>query len=1094
MPLKKTVAQFGEQDLIFMLSWGILRLSVCKLCSSHLPGLSDYDINIIMLCYIASLGFQLEHKHHYVLTCTAHWYTSLLDTAGYSAERDADRLPEAWGINKTNSMKRRECKMKKQRILSALLTLCLVFSLVPTALAAGADNFTDVGRDSWCYDYVDYVTSEGYFLGTTNTTFSPDRNMTRAMFVVVLSRFDGLKASNGQSSFTDVEPGSWCAGAVEWAAKNGIVTGYADGTFKPNASITRAQMCAIMDRYVDYYTAEHDVVVAQKGQSGTLTDQYQVPSYAAEAVRNCQKYGLINGYSDGTFRPQANSTRAHVAAIIYRLAFLIDGAKDASKYVVCPNCGELVPISEKKCPECGYTMSGYGNGAQGSNTKPGGGTSTKPTEPDSGEYAYQLTYKDADGTRLHIARKNTDADSYTFPAWSPAEENGLTFVGWSLKPNGDVRYWAGDRIKLTKDRPELTVYAVWDEELDPDDLIGWAVKKTIEDEASTVKYINKINEIGERVDGASAEVTFPFNNGIEIKTEDGNEIKTRPLTLTVNAAVSSDLVADLIETAATTAASLLPDADNSTPSEVKSEIQEIVDAIVAELKEYGIDVSGKTVDEIKDDVYEKLLETGSGLWREYFYKAADAEAEEKTGDQAGGFYTGTVTVSVGDKTATILIDEENTQNQTTLEGCTTRAQQIEKAKEMAKAIADELYADLTGYTSYTSQVTMDSVVTLTFTEPANEIYAAKTENFPYVYPVTLQLNLDGGDLVEYRFADGKGSYVKLHLTEDIQAAYTAAVDEILEAALENESVQKMLADNIVAESGQLQSLIGKMEDPLNITNAEQMVTNTMGDLLLAYFKNDGQGEYDNSAVYTLVDDVAQASVSYVDSYLDANVGETFALGIKKSATPEALMEQLGKMDSFDLGFLEDYPAVEEYVFAVVGDALRVEVGAENPNFTDVYVDAMEAEVDELIADMLEGSYAEYMEDLEQAQAIRSLADMEDVTLGTMLGKLNALDKKVNFTSRLSEEKNDDIVEMIGQLDKLPSNVSIAVNSYELDKEVLKNVLDDVESLADAYEALTTLMARFPNLSLSDFTDPAGVPVIVAYNARTFTFYLVLEID
>lgn len=988
--------------------------------------------------------------------------------------------------------------MKKQRILSALLALCLVFSLVPTALAAGADDFTDVGKDSWCYDYVDYVTSEGYFRGTTNTTFSPDRNMTRAMFVVVLSRFDGVNVNNDQSSFADVEAGSWCAGAVEWAAENGIVTGYSDGTFKPDASITRAQMCAIMDRYVDYYTAKHDVVVAQKGSAKTLADQYQVPAYADTAVRNCQKYGLINGYSDGTFRPQANSTRAHVAAIIYRLAFLIDGAKDAGKYVVCPNCGELVSNSEKKCPACGYAMSGYGNGAQGSTTKPGGGPSTKPTEPDPGEYTYKLTYKDADGTRLHIATKDTDAASYTFPAWSPEAENGLTFVGWSLKPNGDVRYWAGDRIKLTKDRPELTVYAVWDEELDPDDLIGWAVKKTIEDEASTVKYINKINEIGGSVDGASAKVTFPFNSGVEtVKDENGNEIKTRPLTLTVDAYVYSDLVSDLIETAATVAAGLLPDADSSTPGEVKSEIQEIVDAIVAELKEHGIDVSGKTIDEITEAVYEKLLETGSGLWREYFYKAADAEAEEETGDQEGGFYTGKVTVSVGDKEATILIDEENTQNQTTLEGCTTRAQQIAKAKEMAEAVARELYADLTEkYTDgYYAKITMDSVVTLTFTKPANEKYAEKTENFPYEYPVTLQFNLYGGDLVEYRFVAGKGSYLNLHLTKKIQEAYTAGVDDILEAALENKSVQELLADNIVNEFDELQSLIGKMKNPLNITNAEQMVTKTMGDLILAYFQNDGQGQYDNSAVYTLIDDVAQAAVSYVDSYLDANVGETFALGIKKSATPEALMEQLGKMESFDLGFLEDYPAVEEYVFAVVSDALRVEVGAENPDFTGDYEEAMKTEVDELIAGMLEGSYAKYMDYLEQAQAIRSLADMEDVTLGTMLEKLEKLDQKVDFTSKLlSEERDEDIVDMISQLDKLPGSVSIEVKGYKLDKETLTNAFEDVDSLAGAYETLTTLMKKFPNLSLSDFTNRNGVPVTVAYNARTFTFYLVLEID
>ena len=63
--------------------------------------------------------------------------------------------------------------MKKQRILSALLALCIVFSLVPTALAEKADDFTDVSRSDWYYQFVDYVTSKGYFNGVADKTFAP---------------------------------------------------------------------------------------------------------------------------------------------------------------------------------------------------------------------------------------------------------------------------------------------------------------------------------------------------------------------------------------------------------------------------------------------------------------------------------------------------------------------------------------------------------------------------------------------------------------------------------------------------------------------------------------------------------------------------------------------------------------------------------------------------------------------------------------------------------------------------------------------------------------------------------------------------------
>lgn len=220
--------------------------------------------------------------------------------------------------------------MKKQRILSALLALCIVFTLVPTALAAKADDFTDVSRSDWFYDYVDYVSSKGYFRGTTETTFSPQRNMTRAMFVVVLSRFDGAKGDSSQSAFTDVAPGAWCTAAINWAAANKIVEGKGDGTFAPDAPITRAQMCAIINRYLNYYKKGNKVTLSQTGSASAMSDQNTVPSYAVDAVKQCQRYGLINGFKDGTFRPNALSTRAHVAAVIYRMADLVKNAKAAS--------------------------------------------------------------------------------------------------------------------------------------------------------------------------------------------------------------------------------------------------------------------------------------------------------------------------------------------------------------------------------------------------------------------------------------------------------------------------------------------------------------------------------------------------------------------------------------------------------------------------------------------------------------------------------------------------------------------------------------------------------------------------------------------
>ena len=139
--------------------------------------------------------------------------------------------------------------MRKQRIISVLLTLCMAVSLLSNvALAASVTDFTDVAKDSWYYTDVDFVAQKGYFKGMSATTFEPDTEMSRAMFVTVLARYAGVKVNDSQSAFTDVPTGTWYTGAVNWAAQKKIVEGRGNGIFDPNASVTREEMCTILDR------------------------------------------------------------------------------------------------------------------------------------------------------------------------------------------------------------------------------------------------------------------------------------------------------------------------------------------------------------------------------------------------------------------------------------------------------------------------------------------------------------------------------------------------------------------------------------------------------------------------------------------------------------------------------------------------------------------------------------------------------------------------------------------------------------------------------------------------------------------------------
>ena len=134
-----------------------------------------------------------------------------------------------------------------RKIIALALAVVMSVSLLclpAAAKATGVRDFTDVSADFWARAKIDEVVKEGWFNGTTSTTFAPNEYMTRGQFVAVLARFDGVKLTDSNTKFSDVPSTKYYAPAVKWAEANGIVTGYSDGTFRPNAPITRQQIAA----------------------------------------------------------------------------------------------------------------------------------------------------------------------------------------------------------------------------------------------------------------------------------------------------------------------------------------------------------------------------------------------------------------------------------------------------------------------------------------------------------------------------------------------------------------------------------------------------------------------------------------------------------------------------------------------------------------------------------------------------------------------------------------------------------------------------------------------------------------------------------
>ena len=173
--------------------------------------------------------------------------------------------------------------------------------------------FIDVHPSDWFYDPVCFVYSQGLMTGTSATTFEPNISLSRAMLVAVLHRLEGSPAASA-GDFSDVADGDWYAQAVNWAASVGVVNGFDDGTFQPNAAITREQLAAILMNYAQYKGQD----VSARATLDTYNDATAISSWANDVMSWAVAEGLLTGVTNDQLQPQGNATRAQVAAILER--------------------------------------------------------------------------------------------------------------------------------------------------------------------------------------------------------------------------------------------------------------------------------------------------------------------------------------------------------------------------------------------------------------------------------------------------------------------------------------------------------------------------------------------------------------------------------------------------------------------------------------------------------------------------------------------------------------------------------------------------------------------------------------------------------
>ena len=176
--------------------------------------------------------------------------------------------------------------------------------------------FNDVKESDWFYNDVVFANVRGLLIGTTHSTYDPNATLTRAMAATVLYRLAGEPAVTNTASFKDVPAKIWYEDAVAWAKANNVVNGYTDGTFRPDAEVTRQEMSAMLARYAAN-VAKIDTTA--NGNLDAFSDANTVAPWAQAALVWVTSNGIIRGM-DGKIAPNEKATRAQFAAIVSRFA------------------------------------------------------------------------------------------------------------------------------------------------------------------------------------------------------------------------------------------------------------------------------------------------------------------------------------------------------------------------------------------------------------------------------------------------------------------------------------------------------------------------------------------------------------------------------------------------------------------------------------------------------------------------------------------------------------------------------------------------------------------------------------------------------
>lgn len=336
-----------------------------------------------------------------------------------------------------------------KKCISIVLAICMVVSIMTMAVSGeeyktNRRSFVDVDQNMWYAPYVEYVVSKKLMVGVSDTSFMPNKNISRAQYVQVLYAYAKKPQTKSNSSFTDLKKGAYYVDAVNWAANVGVTGGVTPTTFAPNREVTREQAATFFRAYAEK-VAKIDV---DQGKNITgYPDEKSVSSYAIDSIKWAVSAKLITGVKDGNkirLDPKGKLTRAQMATMMKAFDLLLNSASEG---------GDKSSDTNDNHTDNDSNDDGN-NGSQG--TKP-----NSNSEKSNNKNKYQVVFNTKGGSNVE-SQYVSDGDCVTEP--EDPEKEKCSFMGWYTSDSFSFLY--DFTSPVTED---ITLYAKWYDTTDTKD-------------------------------------------------------------------------------------------------------------------------------------------------------------------------------------------------------------------------------------------------------------------------------------------------------------------------------------------------------------------------------------------------------------------------------------------------------------------------------------------------------------------------------------------------------------------------------------------------------------------------------------------------